>query len=291
VALVRELADAVATLDPGALVLHIATRTGYWNELEREDTDESRDRLRNIEELASAVAVTEGETATDRLLAFLDRATLSGQSDELPDADAGAVTLLTAHLAKGLEFPFVFIVGMNEGTFPLSRSEREDDLEEERRLAYVAITRARERLYVSASRRRWANTEGGRRSVEVGPSPFLHEVPRTLFDHPPFGQIGISRSPEPRGWTARPSPPVKPWGLPPSRPAPRAEAPSGRRRLRPENADAYREGVEVFHATMGIGTILRREGTAGGLKLTISFTAHGSRTVFAASAGLDILLP
>ena len=127
--LIEALSAAVMTMAPGDLVLHTAKISGYLAELEAENTDESRGRIENIQELARAVAESAREfdaqqaslgTAVDdvdpfeRLASFLDRAALSGQADELPSED-GKVTLLTVHLAKGLEYAVVFVVGLTEG--------------------------------------------------------------------------------------------------------------------------------------------------------------------------------
>ena len=322
--ILRGLWDAAQQLEPGAFVLHVARATGYLGELEKEATEESIGRIANIEELATAVdtgPVDPGATPVERLVAFLDRASLSAQSDSLPDAESGAVTLLTVHLAKGLEFPVVFVVGMNEGTFPLMRSERETDREEERRLAYVAITRARDHLYCTAVRERWmSGGEGGpqRTLREVVPSSFLAEIPRELFEKPPPGRYGLDasryqapmrdpattyararsawESPAPRststGSGAGETHRSPGFGPPPSRPRVVAAAvPGDRRRMKPESPEAFKEGIDVFHPLLGVGTVQKCEGTRGSLKLTIHFPDHGTKTVFAASAGMDILLP
>ena len=146
-------------LPPGELVLTIARDSGYLAELEAEATDEAKGRIENLTELSRAVADEVDEDGKplapiEALRTFLDRVALSAQADELPDEGEGAVTLLTAHLAKGLEYPVVFIVGMAERCFPHARAELEEEVEEERRLAYVAITRAREKLYLTWPQRR-----------------------------------------------------------------------------------------------------------------------------------------
>ena len=317
--LLSEMWEAAKAMEPGAFVMHLARATGYLVELEKEGTEESIGRIANIEELATAVATgpqdEAGANPVDRLVAFLDRASLSAQSDNLPGAESGAVTLLTVHLAKGLEFPIVFVVGMNEGTFPLVRAERDSDREEERRLAYVAITRARDHLYCTAVRQRWMNggDAGPQRTLrDVYPSSFLAEIPRELFDKAPPGRFGLESSPPPvrdpthaRARAAWESPPGRAFsgpagethrsvglGPPPTRPrVVAAYAPPDRRRMKPDSPDAFKEGADVFHPILGVGTIQKCEGARGSLKLTIHFREHGPKTVFAASAGMDILLP
>ena len=161
--LMDRLERAAELMPVPELVEYVVTESGYEAMLKAEDTDEARGRLENLRELVTSAHAALEEPDDDGVLPppgplslrhFLDRATLSGQADELPDEGAGAVTLLTAHLAKGLEFPVVFVVGMVEKCFPHSRAELQAEIEEERRLAYVAFTRARERLFISAPRRR-----------------------------------------------------------------------------------------------------------------------------------------
>ncbi|MBM4392920.1 MAG: UvrD-helicase domain-containing protein, partial [Deltaproteobacteria bacterium] len=195
----------------GDLVMYVATESGYLAALEQEDSEEARGRVENIRELARAAAAAaeeddgEGEapvggeaTGIAALRLFLDRATLSAQADDLPDEGTRVATLLTAHLAKGLEFPVVFVVGMCEKSFPHARSETEDDLEEERRLAYVAFTRARERLFLSAPLRRrapegwWDDAIPSRFVTEIPPEA-LTEPPRGGFRRPAPGSLGLGR--------------------------------------------------------------------------------------------------
>jgi len=317
-------------VEPGQLVGIVARDTGYVAELEAESTDEAKGRLENLDALTRAVADElaadpldpEGTPAPsmpiDKLRAFLDRVSLAGQADELPDEGTGAVTLLTAHLAKGLEYPVVFVVGLVEKCFPHARAEREEEIEEERRLAYVAITRAREQLFLSYPDRR--RSMDGRYEPTL-PSRFLRELPRGVLtgDLPPSAASRAfvapaaptppSRSGPPSWMVAQraanaaaagaPSAPRPPVGGPPRPPTapvppPRKLAPKipeGRRRLQPESLEAFREGVEVFHSMYGAGTISLREGGPSNPQLTIHFRDHGTRKVYAASAGLEILLP
>jgi DNA helicase-2/ATP-dependent DNA helicase PcrA len=310
-ALLDGLGESVRTLPLGEFVLHVATRSGYLDALRAQDQEEAAARIDNVHELARAAG--EGGGARDlgddadvgeldaigRLQQFMDRATLASPTDDLPDAERGAVTLLTAHLAKGLEFPVVFMVGMVEKSFPHARAEFGDAVEEERRLAYVGITRARERLFLSYPMRRRA-PEGWWDDATL--SRFVRELPGDCLAWPP-GVRPISSAaarpavaPTPPPWrggaghsasTRRPPIPIA--ANPPLRGP--VGPPAGRRVMKPESLEAFREGVEVLHPVLGVGTIARREGIPSNPRLTIHFSTHGPRTVFAVSAGLSVLLP
>ena len=155
---------------PAGLLEAVLERTGYLAELEAEHTVEAAGRIENIEELVGAAR------EADNLDAFLEEVSLVADADEV-DGDTSKVTLMTLHTAKGLEYPVVFIVGMEDGVFPHLRSLGEpDEMEEERRLAYVGITRARERLYLSHA---WCRSLWGQTQYNP-PSRFLKEIPDTL---------------------------------------------------------------------------------------------------------------
>ena len=152
------------------LLERVAERSGYIDELIAEHSIESAGRIENVEELIGAAR--EAET----LEYFLEQVSLVADTDEI-DGDTSKVTLMTLHTAKGLEYPVVFIVGMEDGVFPHLRSLGEpDDMEEERRLAYVGITRASERLYLSNA---WCRSLGGQTQYNP-PSRFLSEIPEAL---------------------------------------------------------------------------------------------------------------
>jgi DNA helicase-2/ATP-dependent DNA helicase PcrA len=155
---------------PAVLLEKIADRTGYVDELIAENSIEAAGRLENVEELIGAA-----REATS-LNEFLEQVSLVADSDEV-DGDASKVTLMTLHTAKGLEYPVVFIVGLEEGVFPHLRSLGEPrEMEEERRLAYVGITRARERLFLSHA---WCRSLWGQTQYNP-PSRFLKEIPENL---------------------------------------------------------------------------------------------------------------
>lgn len=168
---------------PSEILEAVITRSGYVAELENERTIEAAGRLENIAELVG------NAKEFDNLETFLESVSLVADSDEMRE-DASDVVLMTLHTAKGLEFPVVFMVGMEDGVFPHLRSMGEPhELEEERRLAYVGITRARERLYLTHawSRSLWGNTQYN------PPSRFLEEIPEALM------QQHVNSAPRSRG--------------------------------------------------------------------------------------------
>jgi DNA helicase-2/ATP-dependent DNA helicase PcrA len=328
--LMDSMRDAMLLVQPSALVQMVLREGGYAAYLRDDEPDRAEDRLRNVDELMTAIAaeadaafVPGSQDPLERLQAFLDQASLAGQSDELPDEDGrGKVTLLTAHLAKGLEYPIVFVVGMQEGGFPHYRArESEKDIEEERRLVYVAFTRAMEHLTLSRARRRLVM---GRGFEAVEPSRFLHEVPRDLLRL--AGDLGLSRPAPPaedraaraarlgfgapvaagtgfgalaaRAPTSEPSP--APIRRPAAPPMPgtagppeltRAPPPPGAHRTRsPERAEDFAVGARVLHPSFGAGTIKKREGSASNLKLNVQFDGVGPKVLFALRANLELLL-
>ena len=159
----------------------VLDRTGYLAELRRSEDPQDASRVENLAELHSVAGAFAAEAPGGTLADFLERVALVADSDQVPAEGerGGQVTLMTVHTAKGLEFPVVFVTGMEDGTFPHQRSlGDESELEEERRLAYVAITRARERLYLTraAVRSAWGTPQ------EMPPSRFLDDIPAELLD-------------------------------------------------------------------------------------------------------------
>ena len=162
---------------PQRMVDIAATESGYLLELEAERTVEAEGRIENIRELGGVAAEYESRFPDEGLAGFLEQVALVSEQDEY-DEESGTVTLMTLHNAKGLEFPVVFIIGMEDGVFPHYRSMGDSaELEEERRLAYVGITRAQERLYLCHA---WSRTLFGASSFNP-PSRFLSEIPSELL--------------------------------------------------------------------------------------------------------------
>jgi DNA helicase-2/ATP-dependent DNA helicase PcrA len=265
--LMEQLRSEASSLGLQRLLERVLETTGYSAALAAEDSQESQDRLENLAELLSAAADYEARESSPSLAGFLDRIALLSDADQVKD-DA-PVTLLTLHAAKGLEFESVFLVGMEEGLLPHSRSlTSAAGLEEERRLAYVGMTRAMERLYLS-----WAQSRqvfGQRRLGEK--SRFLDEIDTDRLEIT-GGRAAIARSAPrreaaPREWSGA-----------------RAQAPP------PVPAGAFdeiRPGVRVRHPLFGVGTVLRREGDGDDLKLTVSFPGVGAKKLVARYAGLEV---
>ncbi|MBD2897539.1 DNA helicase PcrA [Spirillospora sp. NPDC000708] len=198
VLLLDELGAAAASLTPADLVVRILDKSGYLAELQASKDPQDETRVENLRELEAVAREFEerldGESAEGRLPDFLEQVALVADADSIPggakggpvppgeqpeETDQGVVTLMTLHTAKGLEFPVVFLTGMEDGVFPHLRAmSNPKELEEERRLAYVGITRARQRLYLSRATMR---SSWGAPQVNP-PSRFLGEVPGTLID-------------------------------------------------------------------------------------------------------------
>jgi DNA helicase-2/ATP-dependent DNA helicase PcrA len=255
-------------VDSGAPVAEVLDETlresGYRDALEAERTIEAQGRMENLDELVSvgresdAPAGAEGEAAG--VAEFLQQIALIADADGIRD-DEGLVTLMTLHNAKGLEFPIVFIIGCEDGVFPHSRALDEGALEEERRLAYVGITRAMRDLYITYARRR---NVFGAESFGVR-SRFIDEIPRELTDQPDRNAVGAGR-PAGAGRVAS-------WA---TAAAASADALGGA----PERAggdgagQVFRMGDDVVHAAFGEGVVLGVE--PGGI-VVVHFASDGSQ--------------
>jgi len=303
VSIIAGLRKALDTMAPGALVERAVADTGYRAALEAEGTDEAAARLENLEELARAVGDPDLELDPDeadaadadprmRLQLFLDKASLASQADELPgDDEEGRVTLLTAHLAKGLEFPAVFVVGLHQGGFPhFMAMNNEDELEEERRLVYVAFTRAMKQLILCRPRRRF--NPHSRQFEDAGPSRFLEEIPAELID---WGRAR-SRSTDDRAARAErlgfggPSPFARPGRRAAPAPAPRPSLPTGTIRTRtPEGLEDLTKGTRVLHKNFGLGEIRAVSGSPSNPKIGVAFDSGVSKQLLARFAGLEVV--
>jgi DNA helicase II / ATP-dependent DNA helicase PcrA len=305
------------------VVISAIEDTGYANMLRTENSDEAQARIENLEELVNA-AVDYDKQEAEGLRDFIDHAALVSDTDKF-DRNA-AVTLMTVHAAKGLEFPVVFLVGLEDGIFPHARSINDpSQLEEERRLAYVAITRAEKVLYISHSMRRRVYGE----EIAAEPSQFLNEMPLDLIhDLTPGKNSWLSyakssavqenkttakilrgeefQSEKPRstfaGKTYNNTDAIaeffkrKGVNTPPTIQKQNSAfdnlkaAGSDQSKIqnpKPKIEQGLVPGTHVRHAKYGKGLILRREGAGDNVKLTISFPGFGQKKLIEKFANLE----
>ncbi|MFD6553183.1 DNA helicase PcrA [Streptomyces sp. NPDC058398] len=253
---------------PATILEAVLERTGYLSELQASTDPQDETRIENLQELAAVALEFEQETGEDEtpagLSAFLERVALVADSDQIPDEEDGngVITLMTLHTAKGLEFPVVFLTGMEDGVFPHMRALGQvKELEEERRLAYVGITRARERLYLTRSSMRSA---WGQPSYNP-PSRFLEEIPATHLD---WKRTGATSS--------RPAGPVSgvAASLSSSRSRSAASGASGfatRRGATEKPVVSLAVGDRVTHDQFGLGTVVGVKGTGANAEATVDF--------------------
>jgi DNA helicase-2/ATP-dependent DNA helicase PcrA len=270
----RRKLDVTAVPD---LILELMETTGYLADLKNEGTIEAESRMENLQELVSAARDFLSKSEDPSLQAFLDSVALIADIDQMAEG-AGAVTLMTLHSAKGLEFPVVFMTGMEEGIFPHSRSLSDDaELEEERRLCYVGMTRARERLYLSAAMsRRVYNSDNYNL-----PSRFLDEIPERLVEQ--ANGYGRATSHEPRATSRAPNAGLYDrFNHQPS--AISHQLPS---EAEPSFVDHLQVGKRVRHPEWGVGTIKERIGEGEDLKVVITFAGVGRKKLAASVAQLQ----
>ncbi|MGC9495401.1 DNA helicase PcrA [Streptomyces sp. WG7] len=254
---------------PATVLEAILERTGYLAELQASTDPQDETRIENLQELAAVALEFEQERAESEepgtLADFLEKVALVADSDQIPDEEDGdgVVTLMTLHTAKGLEFPVVFLTGMEDGVFPHMRAlGQAKELEEERRLAYVGITRARERLYLTRSTLRSA---WGQPSYNP-PSRFLEEIPAPHLEWKRTGANGPAPSAPVSGVAA---------SLSSSRSRSSASGASGfatRRSAAAEQATvSLSVGDRVTHDQFGLGTVVGVKGTGSNAEATIDF--------------------
>ena len=257
---------------PSEITSRVVEQTGYIEKLALDGSQDSQDRIQNVLELIGSMRDFErdGERAPGdppTLAAYLERVALASPTDQ----DAHGVTLMTVHATKGLEFPIVFVTGLEDGIFPsLRNGDDDEEIAEERRLAYVALTRARERLFLSYAKLR--RIYGGEQRVQRE-SRFLRDIPQTVMVRP----VEMVRTP-----------------LPMSRlgvPQPRVVDRDGSRVVYDEGSDvqsqdeAYEAGFalgqKVFHSQFGEGVVRGLSGSGSNLKLVVYFPEIGPKTVVA----------
>jgi DNA helicase-2/ATP-dependent DNA helicase PcrA len=277
--MVAEFVQGAEELSTAALLEKIVHSTKYVEMLQEEGTEEAVSRIENIRELLTAAE--ESHERGEKLREFLDHAALVSDQDAYDEGSP--ISLMTLHTAKGLEFPVVFIMGLEDGLFPHSRSIMEaQQLEEERRLFYVGMTRAENKLYLTSARfRRYF----GNMDQQVSePSRFLAEVPADLVEE--VGERRRRPQAKYEGTSYNTVDAVmKVLGGPEKRSAP-AYKPSDTKKK--AGGGAWALGTRVKHAKYGYGTVLRTEGSGDDLKLTVSFISHGLKKMIAKYAELEI---
>ena len=267
----RTLVEAGA--GPGTVLQAALEQSGYLLELQTSTDPQDETRVENLAELESVAREFEADAPEGTLVDFLERVSLVADSDEIPDADehGGVVTLMTLHTAKGLEFPVVFLTGLEDGVFPHQRSMgNAAELEEERRLAYVGITRARERLYVS---RAMVRSAWGAPTYNP-PSRFLDELPGDLVRWEREAPLGIA--PSSGGFGATPS----------------LVAAASRGRVgglgnRPTVVLA--PGDRVTHEKFGLGTVVTVAGSGDHSEASIDFGTDGVKRLLLRYAPVEKL--
>jgi DNA helicase-2/ATP-dependent DNA helicase PcrA len=314
--IVLRLAEMAGTIDTESLPHDISSSspvsdvvraaildTGYEASLRGEKTDEAEGRLENLQELVNA-AVDYDEQGLEGLREFIDHSALVSDQDQYK-RDA-PVTLMTVHSAKGLEFPLVFIVGLEDGLFPHSRSATDPaELEEERRLAYVAMTRAERFLYVTHAMKRRVYGE----ELASDPSQFLNEMPIDLLEDLSLGKSWLSfargsseidyeqgeyrkEKKKYMGKTYDSVDSIAEFFQQRSRQL--GEIKSSSKDVRPPApkptpaiAGEFVPGSYVRHSKYGRGLVLRREGAGESTKLTVSFPGYGQKKLVEKYAGLE----
>lgn len=297
--MIERLSDFAETATLSELFEEMLDKTGYTLSLIAEGK-EGTDRLDNVKELASSIAQYETEHEAPELSGFLEEVALISDIDQF-DPTSDTVVLMTVHSAKGLEFDNVFLVGLEEGIFPGNQSVygTEEDIEEERRLAYVAITRAKKRLYISNAYTRMLYGQTGRNL----PSRFLEEIPKELcniksirngmsqngfgsadfrfadksngFGGDGFGFRSENRR-ESRGFGSQ-STPFQSHGIGAAAPKPKA------------SHSSYSVGARVKHKTFGEGMILSAKPMGNDTLLEIAFDQKGTKKLMANFARLEML--
>ena len=267
----RTIVDSGA--DPATVLQAVLEQSGYLAELQASSDPQDETRVENLAELESVAQEFATENPEGSLTDFLERVSLVADSDDIPDGDesGGVVTLMTLHTAKGLEFPIVFLTGMEDGVFPHMRSLGDArELEEERRLAYVGITRARQRLYVTraVTRSAWGTPAFN------PPSRFLEEIPEEVLDWRREEPVG--RSPLSGGYGSSPS-------------SSSAALRLGDRVVGTGPVISLSAGERVTHQKFGLGTVVSTSGSGDKSEATIDFGSAGVKRLLLRYAPVEKL--
>ncbi len=303
---IEELRAKKDSISISELVKLTLKKTGYTKALEDEKTVEAENRIENLEEFLTVTQEFETEEAENSLQNFLEGMTLSSDVDNL-DEEENYVTLMTLHSAKGLEFPVVFLVGMEEGIFPGYKSIGEETaLEEERRLCYVGITRAKQNLFLTCSKQR---TMFGSTSCNLV-SRFINEIPQELLDgadealggKKSFGDTGYSWN-----YGSKGNGTIKTYniGTPETAKVAASSVNKGfsfgrtaesflsglnnKGKTGKVDLSQYEEGVKVYHKKFGEGVITSTEPEGDDLKVDITFDKFGHKRLMAKFSNLEVI--
>ena len=273
-AMMNELSALTQTGGLEELYDALLEKTGYARALMASNTEEDRNRLENVQELKSFIATHVRQTGDDSLAGFLDEVSLYTDLQNM-DPDENTVTLMTIHSAKGLEFPTVFVVGMEEGVFPSLQADTPEAMEEERRLAYVAITRAKRRLVLVSARQRMLMGQTAAHRV----SRFVDEIPPEHIDRP-YADL------RPNYFDFEDVPKASRSAWPPPKRAVQAPAPKPK-----APAADYAVGDRVRHKVFGEGTVRSLTPMGGDALVEIEFDGAGVKRLMlkAASAHMQKL--
>ena len=310
---IEELRAKKDEMQISELIKETLKKSGYTKALENENTIEAENRIENLDEFLTVAIEFEEESADNKLSDFLEGITLSSDIDDMEETDE-SVTLMTLHSAKGLEFPVVFLVGMEEGIFPGYKSISEPkELEEERRLCYVGITRAKENLFLTCSKQR--TIFGSTSCNQV--SRFLKEIPSELLDGYDdalgekqetniFGDSKYSWTYGSKDNRATNNGAIKTYKIDTKEPVVAASASSNNgfmfrtaesflnslnKKSSGNDVDLskYKSGVRIFHKKFGEGTISSVEPEGEDLKVDIQFDKVGHKRLMAKFANLEII--
>ena len=277
--MIQEVTQMIPYLTVTELTKEVLDRSGYLEDLKIQNTLEAQARIENLEEFLTVTQEfdkqfeqqneEDADAPEEKLTVFLNDLALVSDIDNLEE-DASQVTLMTLHAAKGLEFPVVFLIGLEEGVFPLSRALMEEsELEEERRLAYVGITRAEEALYLTNafSRTLYGRTQYNR------PSRFVEEIDQELLEIE-----GMRPTPKKTPVFAKKT--AYSYKEPETAVVPSKSATGG------EN-NSWKPGDKVKHKKWGLGTVVRVSGTSKDLELDVAFPSQGVKRLLAAFAPIE----
>ena len=304
---IEYLRSKIESLSISELIKETLSKTGYVKALELENTTEAESRIQNLEEFLTVAIEFEEEEAENTLGDFLEGITLSSDIDGMEDSE-DSVTLMTLHSAKGLEFPVVFLVGLEEGIFPGNKSIGEPkEIEEERRLFYVGITRAKQYLYLTCSKKRTIFGSTSYNQI----SRFINEIPSDLLDG--YDNLNDSKIEEFNDsiykWEYGTSQKIKTYKIDNNNLKENSKVAANsinsgfqfktaesflnslnNKKVNNEtDISKYKEGQRIYHKRFGEGTINKIEEEGDDFKLDISFDKLGNKRLMAKFANLEII--